>query len=621
MFTPSPSPSRQFRNVADWILAIEHRLDREQPFQAFDIWKTARELHPEHLELGLLGVLSLLQGRSLSAARTAYAAIEWPGGKIDLSARARAAQVARLFWELEGQEADLAAARANYTELFEEGQDLAHGVEAAVLAYRMGDREASANIADTLRTLGDAPEDEPPARRLDRLMNLGHAALILGHTDEALTRYREATKGWRGDYKPIVAALRLVRSLGQSGVPEPAGLVEVLSPPNVVIFGGQTLDPPGLDEPMFPPSKELAVLEAIRQALDEIDARIGYSSLACGGDILFAEAMLARGGELHVVLPCDLQDFIEAKVAYAGEDWVARFESVRARASSIAHATTERYLGHDALLRYANDMITGLGWIRAELLLTEPHLLAVWHFMAQPQPGSPADFIDHWADIKTLHLLELDDIEEGDGPDCTPQMPSHLQLEPQRKINAMLFADVVGYSKLGEQYLPAFIDVLAHIQGRFDDKHIVPALIEAWGDALYIVTPSAREMLRCAFELRSAFSELDPDEYDLPVTLDIRIGLHAGPVFPMVHPMTNRPIYSGSQVNRAARIEPITMPGEVYASTEYVALLTAEERAHRNELRFRRETYSPWYRWEYLGILDLPKKFGQQAIYHLVPIA
>jgi class 3 adenylate cyclase len=162
--------------------------------------------------------------------------------------------------------------------------------------------------------------------------------------------------------------------------------------------------------------------------------------------------------------------------------------------------------------------------------------------------------------------------------------------------------------------------MLDRLHERFEAAGVAPALVEAWGDALYIVIPSARDLLRCAFVLQTAFLDLDPAEFALPIRLAVRIGLHAGPVFPMVNPVSGRPVYVGSQVNRAARIEPITIPGEVYASTEYVALLTAEENVRRHELRYRRKAYSPWYKWDYLGLIDLPKRFGEQAIYHLVPL-
>jgi len=417
----------------------------------------------------------------------------------------------------------------------------------------------------------------------------------------------------------VVEALRFVRALAKSGVVVPREVEEALRPPTVVIFGGQPIDPPGLEEPLFPPRKEAAVAAAIRAALDEMGARIGYCSGACGSDLLFAEAMLARGGEVQLVLPCAVDDFLEARVAYAGDEWVERFAKVMGQ-SDVRHATTERYLGHDALLRFGNDLVTGLGWNRAEGLLTEPRLLAVWDYRAPPAPGSPADFIDHWPDITTLHLLALDELDEGEGADSAPRAPVVRRLLPERQINAMLFADVVGYSKLSEEHLPAFIGVLARVQERFVAAGVAPALVEAWGDALYIVIPRARDMLRCAFVLRQAFADIDPEEFGMPVRLAVRIGLHAGPVYPMTHPVSGRPVFSGSQVNRAARIEPISMPGEVYASTEYVALLTAEENAWRHELRFKKVAYTPWYRWDYLGVLDLAKSYGQQAIYHLVPL-
>ena len=90
-------------------------------------------------------------------------------------------------------------------------------------------------------------------------------------------------------------------------------------------------------------------------------------------------------------------------------------------------------------------------------------------------------------------------------------------------------------------------------------------------------------------------------------------------MFHDINPMTGRPAFSGRQVNRAARIEPITMPGEVYASQELVALLTAEENAVKHELAFRKAAYTPWFKAEYLGILEMPKKHGDQPMYHLLP--
>lgn len=54
--------------------------------------------------------------------------------------------------------------------------------------------------------------------------------------------------------------------------------------------------------------------------------------------------------------------------------------------------------------------------------------------------------------------------------------------------------------------------------------------------------------------------------------VSLRIALHAGPVYEFQDPITGDRTYGGSHVNRAARIEPITPPGQVYASEGFAAL-------------------------------------------------
>jgi hypothetical protein len=48
--------------------------------------------------------------------------------------------------------------------------------------------------------------------------------------------------------------------------------------------------------------------------------------------------------------------------------------------------------------------------------------------------------------------------------------------------------------------------------------------------------------------------------------LDIRIGLHTGPVVMHYDPLVRRLIFSGARVNRAAQIEPVAETGEIFAS-------------------------------------------------------
>jgi len=89
------------------------------------------------------------------------------------------------------------------------------------------------------------------------------------------------------------------------------------------MFAGHLLDHPVRIvrddyQPRFPPAPELidAVREAIGRKLEELNARVGYSGVACGADLLFCDELLKRGGTLHVILPFDKQDFYRTSVDF-----------------------------------------------------------------------------------------------------------------------------------------------------------------------------------------------------------------------------------------------------------------------------------------------------------------
>jgi hypothetical protein len=85
-------------------------------------------------------------------------------------------------------------------------------------------------------------------------------------------------------------------------------------PRKVALFSGHMIDAPGREKPRFPPDEELIAARAIAQAL--ADLGVGQTDLAicggaCGGDLLFAEAALARGAHLEVYIPFDEATFLE----------------------------------------------------------------------------------------------------------------------------------------------------------------------------------------------------------------------------------------------------------------------------------------------------------------------
>jgi hypothetical protein len=95
------------------------------------------------------------------------------------------------------------------------------------------------------------------------------------------------------------------------------------SPKNVVLFSGHMIDAPDRRTPRFPPDKERTAAAAIAQTLEDIGAAGGDLSIsggACGGDLLFAEACIARDMALELYIPFDEPTFLANSVEFAGGD-------------------------------------------------------------------------------------------------------------------------------------------------------------------------------------------------------------------------------------------------------------------------------------------------------------
>jgi class 3 adenylate cyclase len=89
----------------------------------------------------------------------------------------------------------------------------------------------------------------------------------------------------------------------------------------------------------------------------------------------------------------------------------------------------------------------------------------------------------------------------------------------------------------------------------------------------------------------------------MPNGLKIRIALHSGPVYCGHNPVTGSLLYTGPHTSRTARIEPITPPGQVYASSAFAAVAAANG---VQGLAMR-----------YIGRMPLAKGFGTLGLYHV----
>ena len=132
------------------------------------------------------------------------------------------------------------------------------------------------------------------------------------------------------------AEQQLDRLLG-GGTPEPA---------KIVLFSGHMIDDPkvrgpgGQRAPRFPAAKAAAAAARIAAALDEIGAGAGDLGIcggACGGDLLFAEACLARGMQVELRLAQPQAGFLRESVTFHDPDhrWERAFLAVAAKARAV----------------------------------------------------------------------------------------------------------------------------------------------------------------------------------------------------------------------------------------------------------------------------------------------
>lgn len=597
------------------VAEVEALLAAGLVFQAYEAASASLERSPESISLRVL--------RALALARTGAVreAVHQLGPRLDAIVAAE-------------RGGDLARVIDVYREAWRQSGTASMLIEAARLARLMAGRERgtwTTARAAALTWLAGQPDQARElaraARGCGRRSGLWDEAGLLvagviggGAPPERLVAVARATvEGAGADYAPLVALRQLLTELSAAGLSVPEPVLVRLAPPAVIVFTGHDLDRPGQDQPRLTAARLPALRAELDRRLERLRARIGYVSPSAGANLLFVEAMLDRGGEVNLILPFAREDFVRHCVAFAGPAWVERFERAVARSGQVSYASEGPYLGHDLLFRYGNQILHGLATLRAQFLSTAPHLLAVWDCEEGSLAGDAADFIDQWGDIARLSIIDLSELPETGSPEPTAEgatMAEVAPVRPERELRAMLFADILGFGRLTDAHIPAFLDLIERLRAGLEER-FRPELVNSWGDALFVVMEEASQLAAFALELRDLVQRFGTADHGFPDDLAVRISLHAGPVYRTEDPFTRRTNFWGSDINRAARLEPVTVPGQVYATQPFVALLTSEQSVAASEARQTGQGYVAPFVCEYVGLLPLAKNFGAEPVYHV----
>jgi len=478
------------------------------------------------------------------------------------------------------------------------------GINAAAVHVLLGDLPTARVIAARVREICEA--QLPPAGRGRApanywlLATLGEAELICGKREAARLWYRAAVKAGRGNWRELSSTRRqarlLINCLGQETAPWEA----LFRKESVVVFGSSDWDGAAA---IATADRAAEIRRALSRRMTELGVIAGYIGAVSPADLLFGEALVRRGAEAHIVLPYDRELCRQVFAAHPG--WQRRFDALLSRATSITEDAERSCLDESVNLRFAGLRAYGLGWLRARRLDVELHR---WGVEARPASAARKGFLlRHWNRLGCSWELvggELSLVVCGRRKRASRPPRSMLLAPGAHEILAMLFADIKGYSRLNDvalfRFNQAFVPALARLLAPFRERILAR---RTSGDGIFLVLPDVEAAADVAFALRDMVARTAWDKAGLPAHLGIRISLDAGPVYTVGDAMTDQPDVCGTYVNRAARIEPITPPNEVYASETFTSLYVAAG--------------GEAFTFDYVGQTQLPKGFGLAPLYCL----
>jgi tetratricopeptide (TPR) repeat protein len=395
-----------------YVLLAECALDRGLPFLAHDILLRGLSFYPKNMRLQQLLGLTLAE---TGAAQLAHQILSPLGarGNADgetLGLLARTCKdLASLAATPESRIHFLKEAHGHYEKGFQRAtaqkrkgwldDAIYTGINAATILVLLGNDDQARERADQVRQLC-IKKLKKQETDYWALATLGEAFIIDKRWDEAAGAYEKAAQSAAHDWRKISStrkqARRLLASLGQ----DPGLLDACFHLPSLVVFAGHTVDQPGRDVQCLPQAAVRQIRSEIISRLKLRHAGIGYSSAACGSDILFLEAMHKIGGEINVVLPYPIHRFRNTSVELIpGAYWGERFDRILSKAATVTIAAEFQGMATPVMHEFTNQLLCGLAVLRARILDIDLIPMAVWDGRSSDEPGDISIFVRHWRAI------------------------------------------------------------------------------------------------------------------------------------------------------------------------------------------------------------------------------
>jgi hypothetical protein len=219
----------------------------------------------------------------------------------------------------------------------------------------------------------------------------------------------------------------------------PSAIVEGSTKTHPVVFSGHMIDAPGRPHPRFPPDREGAAGDAIRERLVEIKAAaeqedgvqlLGIAGASDGGDLLFHEACHELGVETHVLLPVPELVYRATAMSRQASRWAERYHTALRRATEVRTLARSHTLpgwlatrpGYDTWQR-SNRWVLHCAW--AATMTERITVLALWNGQVGQGQGGVSDMVAtgllRGADVVTVDTVALFGLSDvpGDQPSGT----------------------------------------------------------------------------------------------------------------------------------------------------------------------------------------------------------
>lgn len=610
------SPAGFAEEIAEYETMVRQAVSSGQLLTAIEVAKDGLHRFPDNLALRQQLALAQTQAGALEAAQAVLAEVvkDSPKDEETLSLLGR---IHKELWRRAADAETGAAALQKACEFYGEAFNLKHsyypGINLAFCLLASGDRAKALEVADKV---AESCRRELAALRdsADGWLHgtLAEALVHLGDPDGAAVHYRKAAQLFRGRWRDLASMQGQARAIAGLLKQAPTAQVrwsdiasiqrrarnlfsgpraldrdwldQCFDFPSVVVFAGHMVDAPGRAVPRFPADRESEVRAAIKAQLEAINAGIGFSSAACGADLIFCECMLERGARVNLVLPCPVDAFKLQSVSFAGPDWEKRFHAVLAAANSVLFANASEAAPSDSdpataqALVYTNRIVTGLAALQANSLTLDLHAVTVWDGKGGDSLGGTASIVSDWRRRNLdVHVIAPPAIPGTVAAPAAPAAKGGPLPDVRQEIKAVVYAELLNYRRITEAKLPLYIrEFKGRVAKLLADLKIKPAVAEIWGGTHHLLFDDLEAAARFAVGFRDLVQATDWGKLGLPPDLGVTIALHAGPVFVFEDAVQARQTCIGAHVTRTARINPVTPRGQIYASQEFAALCGAE---------------------------------------------